>query len=329
MESGRVSEDIRECGRRAQGDDPLLTKDMAQKLTRVFSNYEAIDGPSRRRYPGWVVAELMRALGKGAVRPIVRGFYYAARDAYGRFRWLAIRCAGFAVATIVVRPAFEHGVDGSPLKTVLAVFPEPHPKGWLPEEGCGTPVGLVEANRVHLVVLDSRDTNGRPGDALLFERCESVSVVKYRWRPRRIITKMAPFPTLAELFDPTVKRWLPSPAQVREAFAHVVEKQIDAALCFKLMSATVLDHAQSIVPSESAGESSISTMSNRSPISGPGLRKQNGFEQSIIDGLSAADSSCRGPLPRDLRRSLDLLETDRLHLLSRKPRAEIRKSPIA
>jgi len=76
-------DDIRECGRRAQGDDPLLTKDIPQKLTRVFSNYEAIDAGLREDgYPGWVVTEFMRALGKGAVRPIVRRFYYAARDAY-------------------------------------------------------------------------------------------------------------------------------------------------------------------------------------------------------------------------------------------------------
>jgi hypothetical protein len=96
-------DDIRECGRRAQGDDPLLTKDMAQKLTRVFSNYEAIDAGLREDgYPGCVVTEFIRALGKGAVRPIVRGFYYAARDAYADgFRWLAIRCTGFAAATIL------------------------------------------------------------------------------------------------------------------------------------------------------------------------------------------------------------------------------------
>ena len=79
--------------------------DMAQKLTRVFSNYEAIDAGLREdEYPGWVVVEFMRTLGTDAVRPIVRAFYYAARDAYADgSKWLAIRCAGFAVVTILSR----------------------------------------------------------------------------------------------------------------------------------------------------------------------------------------------------------------------------------
>jgi len=217
------------------------------------------------------------------------------------------------------------------LKTVLAVFPlEPHPEGYGSQKRAAAHLSaLVEATRVHLVVLDSRDANGRPGDALLFERCESVSVVKYRWRPRRIITKMAPFPTLAELFDPTVKRWLPSPAQVREAFAHVVERQIDVALCFKLMSATVLDHAQSIVPLRIGRRivdfDDVQSLADQRALA---YEKRHGYEQSIIDGL------IRSQIRRAEDRCLATYDavwicsdTDRRHLLSRKPRAEILEIP--
>lgn len=96
-------EDIRECERHVPRAGPRLTKDMALKLTRVFSNYESIDAGLREAgYPGWVVRAFIRAVGTSAVRPIVRGFYYAARDAYADgFRWMAIRCLAFAAGAIL------------------------------------------------------------------------------------------------------------------------------------------------------------------------------------------------------------------------------------
>jgi len=217
------------------------------------------------------------------------------------------------------------------LKTVLAVLPvEPHPEGYGSQKRAAAHLSaLVDANRVHLVVLVSRDAKERAGDALLFERCESVAVVKYRWRPRQIITKMAPFPTLAELFDPTVKRWLPSPAQVREAFRHVVEKQIDVALCFKLLGATIFDYAQSIVPLRIGRRivdfDDIQSLADQRALA---YEKQYGFEQSIIDSLvrwqiRRAEDRCLATYDAVWICS----ETDRCNLLSRAPRAEIQTIP--
>ncbi len=96
-------EDIRECGQRAKGNNPLITKDRASKLSRVFGRPDVIEAGLREAdYPGWLVKEFIRELGQGAIRPIVRGFYYAARDAFADgSKWLAIRCIGFAIATIV------------------------------------------------------------------------------------------------------------------------------------------------------------------------------------------------------------------------------------
>jgi hypothetical protein len=69
----------------------------------VFSRSDTIEAGLREAgYPGWVAKEFICELGKGAIRPIVRGFYYAARDAYADgSKWLTIRCIGFAIATIV------------------------------------------------------------------------------------------------------------------------------------------------------------------------------------------------------------------------------------
>ena len=96
-------EDIRECGRRTKANRPLVTEDMAMKLSGVFSRADTIEACLRESgYPGWVVSRFICELGKSAIRPIVRGFYYAARDAYADgSKWLTIRCVGFAVATIV------------------------------------------------------------------------------------------------------------------------------------------------------------------------------------------------------------------------------------
>ena len=96
---------------------------------------------------------------------------------------------------------------------------------------------------------------------------------------------MAPFPTLAELFDPTVKRRLPSPAHIREAFAHVIERQIDTVLCFKLLSATLFDYAQSIVPLQIDRRivdfDDIQSLADQRALA---YEKRPGLEQSIIDG---------------------------------------------
>lgn len=96
-------EDIRECGRHTKEIDPLITNDMASKLTSVFGRSDTIEAGLREAgYPGWVVKEFVGELGKGVVRPIVRGFYYAARDAYADgAKWLAIRCIGFAFSTMI------------------------------------------------------------------------------------------------------------------------------------------------------------------------------------------------------------------------------------
>jgi Glycosyl transferase family 2/Glycosyltransferase like family 2 len=95
-------EDIRECGRRAKDGNPLVTQDMADKLSKVFSRSDTIEAGLREAgYPGWVIGEFIGALGKGAIRPIVRGFYYAARDAYADgSKWLTLRCIWFAIVTI-------------------------------------------------------------------------------------------------------------------------------------------------------------------------------------------------------------------------------------
>lgn len=216
------------------------------------------------------------------------------------------------------------------MKTVLAVFPlEPHPEGNGSQKRSAAHLSaLVETSQVNLVVLDSRNVSGKPGDALLYDRCESVSVVKYRWRPRRVITKMAPFPTLAELFDPTVKRRLPSPDHIREAFAKVTGKQIDTTLCFKVMGATIFDYARSIVPLN-IGRNIVDFDDIQSLADQRALAyEKHGIEQSIIDGL----------IRRQIRRAEDhcletydavwvCSETDQRELLSRKPRAEILAIP--
>jgi len=217
------------------------------------------------------------------------------------------------------------------LKTVLAVFPvQPHPEGDGSQKRAAAHLSaLVEANRVHLVVLDSRNPGGKSGDERLLDRCESVSTVKYRWRPRGAITKMAPFPTLAELFNPTAKRKLPSPDDLREAFAHVTGKRFDAALCFKLLGATILDYAQSMVPLEIGKRivdfDDIQSLADQRALT---YEKKYGLEQSIIDRL----------ICRQTRRAEDRClatfdavwicsDADRRELLSRKPRAEIEVIP--
>jgi len=140
---------------------------------------------------------------------------------------------------------------------------------------------------------------------------------------------MAPFPTLAELFNPTVKRRLPSPANIREAFAHVHGKRLDAVLCFKLLGAMIFDYAQSMVPLDVGRKivdfDDIQSLADRRALA---YERNYGFEQSIIDRL----------ICRQTRRAEDRClatydavwvcsETDRRELLSRKPRAEIEMIP--
>lgn len=215
------------------------------------------------------------------------------------------------------------------LKTVLAILPlQPHPEGGGSQRRAAAHLSaLIGVARVYLVILDSHPNAGKPGDELLFARCESVSVVKYRPRPWRSITRIPPFPTLTELFEPT-SRSLPSPDHIREAFAQVHEQHFDVVFCYKLISATIFDYAQSIVPLNSSRKivdfDDIQSLADQRAM----VYQKHGFEQSIIDGL----------IRRRIRRAEDhclatydavwvCSETDRHELLSRKPRTEIQTIP--
>jgi glycosyltransferase involved in cell wall biosynthesis len=96
------SEDIRECARHRTRDAAALSRPMASKLTAVFSRSDTIEAGLREPgYPHSIVKEFIGAIGASAVRPIVRGFYYAAREAWeDGSRWLALRCLGFAFRTV-------------------------------------------------------------------------------------------------------------------------------------------------------------------------------------------------------------------------------------
>jgi hypothetical protein len=98
------AEDIQECGRRRPQDSPILTKAMASKLTMVFSRADTIEAGLRESgYPGCIVKPLLGALGTEAIRPLVRGFYYAARDAHADgLNRLALRCIGFAINALIL-----------------------------------------------------------------------------------------------------------------------------------------------------------------------------------------------------------------------------------
>ena len=187
---------------------------------------------------------------------------------------------------------------------------------------------LVRTSRVHLVVLDSRNAPGVPGDKRLLDRCASVSIVKYRWQPRPMWTKMAPFPTLAEVAHPTVERWLPSDDQIKTAFAHVCGEQLDAVLCFKLISATILDRAQRLMNLSIARRvvdfDDIQSVADERAAQ----FEKYGIEQSVIEALirrqvRRAEAHCLATYDAVWVCS----STDRDRLLARRPRADIHVIP--
>jgi glycosyltransferase involved in cell wall biosynthesis len=96
--------DIHECARRTKLNNVLVTDSDLNKLTAVFSRSDTIEAGLRERgYPGWIVRAFISAVGRGAIRPIARGFYYAARDAYSDgSRALALRCMAFALWTFTI-----------------------------------------------------------------------------------------------------------------------------------------------------------------------------------------------------------------------------------
>jgi hypothetical protein len=97
------AEDIQECGRRRPQDCPSLTESMASKLMMVFSRADTIEAGLRKPgYPGFIVNAFLGALGTEAIRPIARGFYYAAREAHADgLNWLSLRCVVFAVNALM------------------------------------------------------------------------------------------------------------------------------------------------------------------------------------------------------------------------------------
>lgn len=172
-------------------------------------------------------------------------------------------------------------------KTILLVYPlEPHKDGNGSQKRAAAHLtALLELNRVHLVILDSRADPGKESDPELVKRCESFSLVKYRRRPRRTIFRTAPFPTLAELWDPTYKRALPTAEQVLLAFAQVRGKRLDAVLCFKLISASIFDYAQSLMQINCARRildfDDIQSLADQRSVAFEVL----GFEQSLIERM--------------------------------------------
>lgn len=216
-------------------------------------------------------------------------------------------------------------------KTVLVVLPlEPYPEGsGSMKRAAAHLCALIETSRVHLVVFDSHETAENPVDKHLYASCESVSVVRYRWRPRRAISHLPPSHILAELFNPTLKRRLPSPSQIQQGFTHAKDQKYDAVLCFKLTSATIFDYARRFVNLSVAKRivdfDDIQSIANqRAKV----YTQKPGVQQSVIDGF----------IRRQIRRAEDCClasydavwvcsETDREKLLSQKPHAETHSIP--
>jgi hypothetical protein len=96
-------DDIRRCGElRAERDVPI-SQGRAMLLSRGFSHwYGYVDEHGKCRFPKRSVACAVSALGCDFIRPIARGFYWAAR--YAREdgeKWLMMKCLGFAIATLM------------------------------------------------------------------------------------------------------------------------------------------------------------------------------------------------------------------------------------
>jgi len=96
-------EDIRRCGDlRAERDVPVSQR-RAMLLSQGFSHwYGYVDEHGKCGFPKRSVASAVSALGRNSIRPIARGFYWAAR--YAREdgeKWLMMRCLGFAAATLM------------------------------------------------------------------------------------------------------------------------------------------------------------------------------------------------------------------------------------
>jgi glycosyltransferase involved in cell wall biosynthesis len=95
-------EDIRQCGTiRAEKDVPISAQ-RARLISQGFSHWYGYVGKDGKSvFPRDSVACAVDALGRDAIRPIARGFYWAARNARADGeRWLPLRCIGFAIGTI-------------------------------------------------------------------------------------------------------------------------------------------------------------------------------------------------------------------------------------
>lgn len=96
-------EDIGHCGALNREIPAPITAHRARLLSQAFSHWYAyVDERDRWLSPARSVRRAISALGSDAVRPIARGFYWAARNAYadGK-RWVAMRCAAFAARTLL------------------------------------------------------------------------------------------------------------------------------------------------------------------------------------------------------------------------------------
>lgn len=216
------------------------------------------------------------------------------------------------------------------MKTVLVVLPlEPHPNGVGSQKRAASHISaLLAVAQVHLVVLDSDTTSSRSGDEELYAGCESVAVVKYMKRSRRAVAPFPPFSILAELFDPTIKRRLPSHAQTREAFAKVVGHQIDTVLCFKVLGATIFDCAQKLL-ALNCGEKIVDFDDVESLPDPTGTSMAGrGLEQSMVDRLIRVnqrryEDHCLATYDAVWVCS----DTDRRILVARQPKADVQSIP--
>lgn len=96
-------EDIRRCGELRVERDVAVSQRRAMLLSQGFSHwYGYVDERGKCRFPRRSVAHAVSALGRDSIRPIARGFYWAAR--YARQdgeRGVMLNCLGFAAATLV------------------------------------------------------------------------------------------------------------------------------------------------------------------------------------------------------------------------------------
>lgn len=212
------------------------------------------------------------------------------------------------------------------LQNALVILPlEPHSGGNGSQRRAAAHLSALLGRRnVHLVIFDSGNGSLMAGEQSLLSRCQTVSVLRYRWRPRRMISRLPPFSILSELLDPTVGRRIPDQNELRVAFAHVLNVRLDSVLCFKLISATIFDQAQRILGLTAARklidfDDIQSIVDQRST-----AYEKLGLEQSIIEGL----------VRRQIRQAEDRClanydsvwicsQTDKKKLESRRPRARI------